>query len=1126
LSNAFAGALRDGIVRLLSPLTAASTPAGARALLASVGRTGAVADDPGLSAELVLLANLAAGLEGLSAAELESWSGIERLVSLARDAVAAVRGVEAAVSDPAIGAEAAALGTDLAERLVAIYLRADHPMLFDTAAVLGFIEPAQHEPLQLGTDGSITRLGWPRDVLAVARIADLVRDPGDYFMVRFIPGGMQQPADAHAGAQVLFPLLATLGDTLGLRVVADVERLVPVTEPDGDFDPEQIDELIGWPPPVDESPAEPLPPFDLAGYQAGHRPRLSFELAPTAAGAMAPIGLRVTASSAAHPGGVAGHMVDLVSGGALTEERGGWRIALSGKGSLPAFTLGPNGFEAGGTSTGEVSITVERIAEPGAPAIVVGDVDGSRLEVGTFRVSSRVITGSDRTAAEVGIEATSAALVLAADDDGLLASVLPAGGLRLPFDFGVLLASDTGLRFHGGQGLRLPIPAQVSVGPVTLTQVTLTLAADGGAVHLDAASTLSTSIGPLDAVVEGLGLRLTAAEAAAGSLGPLDLDAAVRPPTGVGVALDTGPLRGGGYIEHDPATRRFSGALEFRAGDVGIDALGILDSHLPGGGYALLVSLRAEFPAVQIGLGFALTGVGGLIALNRRIDVDGLRARFADGSIGRILRPEDPVRNAPALIAELDLAFPVHRGSTVIGPTVRATWAGLVDFDIGVFLELPGPSRAVVLGSARADIVHEDRTYLALRVDVLGVIDFTAKTVSFDAVLVDSHLLGTLDLTGGAAFRLALGGSPYAVFTVGGFHPGYHPEPLVFPPTLTRVAMVHGKPNDTVYLRLEGYFAVTTNTLQFGAAAELRISFGDWSIKGETGFDALIQFIPFHFEVDIRASVHVAYRGRNLAGLTLTGSLSGPGPVLLRAKVCIDLWLFDICFAHTFELGFGGLLPLPVVADLLEAMVAAIGPDQLHGGATDPLVRLRTTPASLGQPVLAPVGAIVWEQHLAPFDLAVSRVAGGRLPVETVVRAESSVTASIEQDYFAPGQYLDLSDDEKLTRPTYERFGGGLRWGDAAPIDGASAQVPVTVREIRLPASRRELVLEAFPLWLVDATAAPVAPAITIRPESWSVLTSSGVTSGLSITAARTMVAREPGATAFAGDGTISAMVF
>ena len=129
---------------------------------------------------------------------------------------------------------------------------------------------------------------------------------------------------------------------------------------------------------------------------------------------------------------------------------------------------------------------------------------------------------------------------------------------------------------------------------------------------------------------------------------------------------------------------------------------------------------------------------------------------------------EPHARQLTEAIGENGVAFPVHRGSTVISPTVRAVWADLVHFDIGVFLELPGPSRAVVLGTARANIVHDDRTYLALRVDVIGVIDLTANTVAFDAVLIDSHLLSTLDLTGGAAFRLASGGSPYAVFSVGG----------------------------------------------------------------------------------------------------------------------------------------------------------------------------------------------------------------------------------------------------------------------------------------------------------------------------------------------------------------------
>src|SRR5947207_6413241 len=104
--------------------------------------------------------------------------------------------------------------------------------------------------------------------------------------------------------------------------------------------------------------------------------------------------------------------------------------------------------------------------------------------------------------------------------------------------------------------------------------------------------------------------------------------------------------------------------------------------------------------------------------------------------------------------------------------------------------------------------------------------------------------------------------------------------------------MVHGKQSDEVYLRFEGYSAITSNTLQFGASVEAAINSGGWAIHGSLEFDALIQRVPYHFAFDIRASVSVSYHGRNLASLTLTGSLTGPGPVVLRAKVCIELLFF------------------------------------------------------------------------------------------------------------------------------------------------------------------------------------------------------------------------------------------
>ena len=193
--------------------------------------------------------------------------------------------------------------------------------------------------------------------------------------------------------------------------------------------------------------------------------------------------------------------------------------------------------------------------------------------------------------------------------------------------------------------------------------------------------------------------------------------------------------------------------------------------------------------------------------------------------------------------------------------------------------------------------------YLQIRLDILGELDLQKKTVAFDAALVDSTLLEVLQLTGGAAFRMSYGADPYVVLTVGGFHPAFSPTPLMFPSSLTRIAMTRGTPKDSLYFRFEGYFAITTNTVQFGAAVEVIVNLGSFDIRGALAFDTLIERSPFHFVCVLHASVHVRWKGRNIGGLDLSGELSGPGPVIFRAKVSFDILFCTISFNHTFRLG-------------------------------------------------------------------------------------------------------------------------------------------------------------------------------------------------------------------------------
>jgi hypothetical protein len=59
------------------------------------------------------------------------------------------------------------------------------------------------------------------------------------------------------------------------------------------------------------------------------------------------------------------------------------------------------------------------------------------------------------------------------------------------------------------------------------------------------------------------------------------------------------------------------------------------------------------------------------------------------------------------------------------------------------------------------------------------------------------------------------------LLTVGGFHPAYTPPPMNLP-QLARLAIVLFEGNPDV--RAEAYFAVTSNTVQFGARLQLSYS--------------------------------------------------------------------------------------------------------------------------------------------------------------------------------------------------------------------------------------------------------------------------------------------------------------
>jgi hypothetical protein len=504
-----------------------------------------------------------------------------------------------------------------------------------------------------------------------------------------------------------------------------------------------------------------------------------------------------------------------------------------------------------------------------APAIALPDATGTRLEIGDYAFSI------NKDGFKIKLSTKKSAFVIASSDpDPFLQEVLGSSDRRIEFDFG-LTADQDGVSVDGGGRLSTTISLNRTIGPLTVKTIQLALVPDGdensSELAFSAVTSFSLKLATVLFVVEQIGFTVNAGttsdppppdalEIASGLFYLRELG--FKPPTGLGVTVQGDFVNGGGFLFYDKDNEEYAGVLQLSLGSrFTFTAIGLLTTKLPDGrkGYSFLVILTLEFnPPLRIGP-LAISGLGGLIGIRRGFDTDALRAGLRNRTLDSILFPQDPVANAGRYVAALRTVFPPATDRNVIGPMFKLSLGAgnMITAELGLIFEWGASSRRALIGQLHVAIPPKRVVPIVeLHIDAAGIWDPDKGEFSLDATLYDSHI-ACIKVSGDVALRTKRGDDAFFLLSFGGYHPEFN-APATFP-KLQRMKVAFAD-TDNFRLIVTGYFALTSNTKQFGADLDFKVGGAGLSVEARLSFDALFDK-DAGFIIDFDLEVKVKYKG-------------------------------------------------------------------------------------------------------------------------------------------------------------------------------------------------------------------------------------------------------------------------
>ncbi|MFN5168932.1 MAG: DUF6603 domain-containing protein, partial [Cyclobacteriaceae bacterium] len=845
------------------------------------------------------------------------------------------------------------LPVDAINLLLARYFYVRSPFLYAFLELVGVISIKAGEPILL--NGSIIHIPADSVHFYFNALEGLLSNPAKHFKDLYWPAGIPNLSKANETAQGLFPKIARLLGTLNLNTFVG-RGIGPFTLS-----------------PLDEQKFKGLItlefPYNVIETGTTGKIMLTIGLLPEDEGGP---GIYVI------PSGI----VDIE----IAFEQ--WKLKIGTNGQMDGFIVKKNGFEIyqGNTNlTGiDTNVSIEKISNDENRAFLVGGRDATRFEIGNIAFGGGLSINAGKKEFKVFSSLSECHIAIkASDGDPFLSTLLGSNGINIDFDFKIVWSNLGGFYIEGSSGLEVTLPTHISLGPLEVLNVVIALSYRANELPLELSASLKNLLGPLEILVKNIGLKLdTTFSNGDGNIGPIDFRPTFKPPTGLGITINTKAVQGSGSLTFNVEKQEYLGDLFLTiAGKVTLNAIGIVTTKMPDGskGYSLLIIITAGFnPPFQLGYGFTLNGVGGLLGLHRTVMVDSLREGVRTGTINGILFPENVKENIQSFVSDISLIFPPYPDRFLIGPMAKIGWGTptLVTLSVGLVIEIPG--NIALLGVLRVLLPDEKNPLVRINVAFVGIVDFTNKLISFDASLFDSRLLETMTLEGDMAVRLKWGDRPDFLLTVGGFHPSYTPPPLALPALRRLSISILNTPDYKI--GVECYQAITSNTVQFGARAYASFDLKACSIKGEIAFDALFRFSPFYFIIQVSASFSLRAIGMDMMSVRVRLSLEGPTPWRAKGTGSVSLWFFEVSadFDHTWGEERNTALPDITVLDKflpeLKRRENWLAESPINRSLLVSLREIKPEETPADSLIVHPSASLVFRQQFVPLNFNLQKV--------------------------------------------------------------------------------------------------------------------------------------------------------